>query len=146
MHTLSLSHARLAANGTEMYINDFDDLFPYVHQTESAVEVLLPYTRDRTVFQSPFAGAKFEFNLNIGGVGSASIKEPSSIPMWLESLPDSTDRFSTAFVDGHAKQIQGSYRPQIVESATKHFERPKGSEPLPLDYLLRESNQWPINH
>ena len=136
--TIALSNTRQAALATLMYASDFDHVFPYVQKTASAVEVLQPYTKTRAIFKSPFQGGKIEFNLNLGGVNSTTLKTPYDIPMWMESLPDSTMSVAVAFVDGHAKQIHPQELPDILNAAAKHYDRPKDSKPLPPNYMVSQ--------
>ncbi|MDR3689106.1 MAG: zinc-ribbon domain-containing protein [Fimbriimonas sp.] len=128
--TVALSNSKQAALAMKMYANDFDDLFPYVQNTPSAIDVLQHYVSTRTIFNSPIEGGTFEFNLNIAGVKSSDIPLQASVPMWTERIPDAKIRPAVSFVDGHARLITPGMLPELEKAAAQRFPRPKNSKPI----------------
>lgn len=139
----ALTNAKQMGLATIMYANDYDDYYPYVQQTASAVEVLRPYTKNVEVFKSPTKGGRFLYNLNIGGVSGTAIEFPAQTPMWIESLPDPKMSVAVAFTDGHAKLIPPTGMPDIKKAASQHFSRDKKMRPLPPNYLLPPKSTQP---
>jgi len=155
--TVALSNAKQIALATIMYANDFDNDLPYVQQTASVVEVLMPYTRNKEVFHSPAKGGRFLFNMNLAGVNMTAVEYPAQTPLWIESLKDTKTRVAVAFVDGHAKlldplatidekaaapEFKGLSIPKgttwLKAASSLKFPRAKTMKPLPYNYLLPE--------
>jgi hypothetical protein len=152
----ALSNAKNIALATIMYADDYDNVFPYVQQTASAVEVLQPYTKNREVYKSPTKGGRFLFNMNLAGVNMTAIESPAQTPLWIESLPDPSMKVAVAFADGHAKLIDPKGTLDEIQSSlggikelhlkpgttwlkavsSMRFPRNSNSKPLPYNYLL----------
>lgn len=134
--TEALTRIKQAGLATIMYCQDYDDMYPYVQQTASVIGVTMPYVRDKHVFVSPTPGAKFLYNLNVGGVLVTTITEPANTPLWMESIPSGAGDPAFCFTDGHAKLLSGAALAQAKSMAAKHFTRPKNSKPLPKNYMI----------
>jgi len=116
-----------------MYAQDYDGYYPYVQQTASAVEVMMPYARTRAIFESPTPGGHFLFNMNLAGVSITTVREPTATPLWWEKIDKSTDPLNVAFSDGHVKQIDQA---TLKTNLGWKFERKANMKPLPIDYLV----------
>jgi len=126
--------------GSLMYAQDYDEYLPYAQKTESASSIIHPYVKNQESFKSPTAGAKFLYNVNVGGVPFVSFDLPAEIPMWMESLPTGSSLSPAyCFIDGHVKLLRDDSLADAKKMAARHFERPKWSKPLPADYIIK----WP---
>lgn len=123
--------------GSLMYAQDYDEYLPYAQKTETASSVLYPYMKDQESFKSPTPGAKFLYNVNVGGVPFINFDRPAEIPMWWESLPAGSSLNPVyCFIDGHVKALHDSSLSDAKKLAARHFERPKSSKPLPANYVI----------
>ena len=134
--TTALNRAKMLGLGTLMYVNDYDDVYPYVRQSASLSKIVYPYMKDVESFKSPTKGGSFQFNLNLGGVLSSKVDTPASVPMWIESVPDKKASIAVAYADGHAKLVSPADIPTIKKAAARKFPREKTSLPLPFNYML----------
>lgn len=110
-------------------------IYPYVSSTASITYLIQPYLRNASVMQSPTIGAKFEFNLNLGGVFGEAIKNPESTPLWYETVPGDY-RVAVAYCDGHARLVAKD-DPKFVAALKETFPRDKRSKPLPKNLGIK---------
>lgn len=128
----AMQRAKHLALGTHIYCTDYDDRMPYAQNTASAMSVIRPYVKEVISFRSPTRGARFEFNLNVGGVLLADIKHPAETPLWVEWLPNRTAS-AISFVDGHARLLgQADQRP-LLKELSRTF--PRDAVPLPKNHF-----------
>ena len=131
-HSESMSRLKNAALATIMYAADSDDYLPYTQSTHSTANVLMPYAKNKKIFQSPLKTGNFEYNLNVAGVLMTDIASPAETPLWVETIKGSNDPSYIAFVDGHvAKKTQA----ELKKGMALKFKRKPNSKPLPAGYM-----------
>ena len=119
---LALARIKQVALATIMYQSDYDDLLPRVSSTQQIKKLIFPYIKNETMFESPRKGGKFVFNLNIGGVLSASIPNISDAILWYETVPDGIDPV-VAYADGHAKYVRPEDMKLFKKRLAEKFKR-----------------------
>lgn len=137
----ALSRGKILTMGAMMYASDYDDVFPYVQQTASAVSVLQPYIRINGKAQDIMKTARgeFHYNLNAGGVSLGQIPEPASIPLWTEVVTDPSIQPVVGYTDGHVKLMSAQGKLLYDRYAKMKFPRKASMRPLPKDYIIK----WP---
>jgi hypothetical protein len=127
------SNFKQASLGIIMYQGDYDDDFPYVQDTKSALAVTMPYIKNKEVFKSlnPIP-SEFRLNMAISGVNASAIASPGETPLYYESQawPDGTR--CVAYCDGHVKFVD-SEEWKRLEGAL-HIKMPRKGKPLPPFY------------
>jgi hypothetical protein len=114
--TEALSRIKQAGLATILYSNDYDDHYPWADSTSKAVTELMPYARNRDIFESPKPGGRFLFNVNLSGKSTTEILEPSQKPIWKEDLADKSSPFAVGYADGHAR-LASSIERNIIDRA-----------------------------
>lgn len=103
---LALEHMKSLGLATQMYAADYDDVLPFAASTASAKDLVHPYLKSDEAFESPTAGGKFVYNTNLSGRNTHSFTEPSTVPVWIEVLPDPAMGFTTFYLDSHRNLVK----------------------------------------
>lgn len=137
----AIDRLKRVAVATLMYTQDYDNDYPYAQSTGTVRYLVGPYVKDRTSFDDPTPGGRFDFNLNIGGVSMHQIEAPAEQPAWVERLPSSKSGFDVAYADGHVKQYAAALRPTVDKAWKKTYRRRASMRPLPKNYGLSASSR-----
>ena len=101
---------KVIALGTALYVQDYDDLFPYPAKSYSVA--ISPYIKNLDYFKSPAAEPgetlSYSMNRNLEGVALSLVKEPMKTVLLYEGKNQRPayrfeGRTAIAFVDGNAK-------------------------------------------
>lgn len=133
------ANAKQLATGMLIYCTDWDDLFPYVQDTKAAFVVTLPYLKSKDAMRTLNPnGGTFEFNLHIGGVNQAEIREPALTPMYIETRFWPDDQRIVAYANGRTKAESKADWPKVEKYLKIKFPR-TAKKPLPSgDRLAKE--------
>lgn len=117
--TMSMSNLKQLGIATILYAGDAEDILPLVHSTKAMQELLLPYTKSRDIFVSPYDDkSPYLYNVRLRNRSLSSFDAPNTVPTWYESRPigDPPTR-GVAFVDGSARRVP---EPEFLQMAIKH--------------------------
>ena len=102
----TLNNVKQIGLGLIMYCNDYDDVFPYVQDTNSVKPLIEPYLKNKSLWHSDNSkGGRILFNMGVAGVTSSSIELPAESVLLFESDPWEDGRRAVCFCDGHAKLV-----------------------------------------
>ncbi|MBS1705724.1 MAG: hypothetical protein JST40_07600 [Armatimonadetes bacterium] len=133
--TATLSNMKQVCLATIMYAGDNDDLYPGVQSTASARAVLLPYVKNKEVFQSQNpAKSEFRFNCALASVNAEIIEYPAETILWYETTPWEDGSRIIGYTDGHAKSVGSSEWEDLEPTLRNTYPRSAGL--LPMDYML----------
>lgn len=76
------------AIGVESYCLDYDDVIPYVQDSNSFAAIILPYVRSVYWMLTEHKGRRElgVFNLQLAGVKSREFEDPSAVPVFWEAF------------------------------------------------------------
>lgn len=110
-----IDHAKHIALAYILYENDYDDITPYVDETETVRRVTYPYLKSDHPAQGSKVldnwktmnpdGSEFLVNLCIGGISETNIPQPAYTPLFYESKPWKDGKRLVAFTDGHVQAL-----------------------------------------
>ncbi|MCX7924776.1 MAG: hypothetical protein N2554_03075, partial [Fimbriimonadales bacterium] len=92
-----ISQGKQIALAMLMYVQDYDELFPPNFGNEGVAEVLLPYLREREVFEVDGA---FAFHYRMNGQSLANIENPAETEVGYLQLSNGR---VVIYADGHVK-------------------------------------------
>ena len=126
----AISNMKQVALAALMYSNDYDDLFPNAHSASQAKSALMPYSKNDRLFktQNP-NGGQLLFNVNLAAIAATAIAQPTTMPLYYDSLPWPDGGRPVAFVDGHARYVPAGEWPLVAAELARKFKRPPPPAP-----------------
>ena len=106
---LTTSNAKQLGLSLIMYANDYDGVFPYAPDSETAEALTYPYTKSHWIWVSGNPnGGQLMFNTEMGGVNGSKLKDPDKALLVFDSKPWANGSRTVCYADGHAKTITAS--------------------------------------
>lgn len=130
----TLGNVRSIASGLRMYVQDYDDVYPYPQNPNSLKVALDPYIKDRAAWKTtnPAKGAEIRFNMALAGVAGTSIERPQETVSFYESKSWPDRSTAVGYADGSAKLLNAIEWGRGARSLT--LQLPRVAEPLPKNY------------
>jgi prepilin-type processing-associated H-X9-DG protein len=97
-----LANAQMAATALAMYSQDYDERLPPMTDAQSTFKNLWPYARNAAVFLCPATNTPYRLNAALSGVSLSTLGPPATVMVLGDSKPHKDQRFTVAFLDGHA--------------------------------------------
>lgn len=91
--------------GVMMYVQDYDEMFPYMKEASATMRVIMPYVKNTNVFYHPLTKEPFRTNPNLSRKSLASIDRPAETVLYYEASPGMDGKRGVCFADGHVKRI-----------------------------------------
>ena len=136
----TLSNAKQLGLGMIMYASDWDDLMPYVQDTNAAYVVTHPYLKNRDIVKTKNpAGGFLRFNMSLAGVDHKAIPEPANTPLYYDSEAWPDGSRIVVFADGSARALTPAQWQAIQPNLRLNLPR-AAKRPLPANL----GKQWPI--
>lgn len=129
----TLSNAKQLALATHMFLTDNKDIFPYVQGTKAMIKMIHPYLKMTQIWETKNPnGGQLQFNMCLAGANISDVLEPSSTPLFYDSVPWPAGYRVVAFVDGHAKTV--SEEDWSTMQPLLNLKLKKYGKPLPMDF------------
>lgn len=129
-----LSNAKQLALGFIMYTADWDDVAPYVQDTNAAYFVTYPYIKDKSVVQTHNPeGSFFRLNMSVAGIDMSALENPEATPLYYDSKPWPDGTRIVAFTDGHVRVIAPDEWNRLQRNLKLNLPR-KAKRPLPAHW------------
>lgn len=127
--TIALSNAKQVAVGMQLYLIDYDEVFPWVQSSASIRKILMPYLKNEELWktQNTKGNAEFYFNMSLAGVRISDVKEPARTPVFYDPIPFPDSKILVAFVDGAARwltQTEWSQLQPYLKLKLKRYGKP----------------------
>jgi hypothetical protein len=126
------SNLKQVAIAMVIYCADFDDVYPYGKDMPTIFGVIMPYTRNATIFKSINPGSQILFNPALGGVSAKVVNDPAGTIMFYDQKPWSDGTQIAAFSDGHVKAL-GQKEWQLAAKSLK-LKLKRTAKPLPARF------------
>lgn len=133
----TLIGVRALATAMNMYAADADGIYPNPYDMNGLKVVVSPYVEEKGFWKTlnP-TKSELRFNLSMGGVAKADVKEPEKTLLIYESNPWPNRQRPVAFVDGSARLVNPVQFGQVAMSLATRLERK--AQLLPKDL----GKQW----
>jgi len=109
------SNARQLAVAMLLYTQDYDERLPPMVDTAKVQAVLLPYVKDRIVFNCVVGGKPFHWNRAISAMPLSQIKNPAQTVLLYDDAPHDGTRV-VGFVDGHVVRMREEQFAALVKA------------------------------
>ena len=107
--TACQSNLKQLSLGVLMYVQDYDEVFPAMTTPAHLQHRVLPYVKNRSVFNCPVTQADYQGNPGLNYVRMAAIKSPATTVLLRDVKPhtDEADKpvWNAAYADGHVKSL-----------------------------------------
>jgi len=114
----SLSNLKMISLAILMYENDNDGIVPDLSTAEKMKQKLMPnYINHEGTFINELNNKPFVFNSNVAGVKLEDIEDPSQVVLVYEDRAVYQHQRAVGFLDGHAKRIDESDWPAIMQKS-----------------------------
>ena len=131
---LTLSNVKQLSLGMLMYAADYDDMMPYVQDTNAAYFVTYPYLKNKEIVQSKNPNGGFlRLNMAISGIDMNALTNPSETPMYYDSEAWPDGSRIVAFADGNARVLTSSEWTGYAKYLKLKLPR-KAKKPLPAHW------------
>lgn len=135
----TLIGVRAVANAVNMYAADFDGIYPNPYDLNGLKVVVAPYVEEKGFWKtSNPLKSEIRFNLSLGGVAKADVKEPEKTLLIYESNPWPNRQRPVAFVDGSARLVNPIQFGQSARTLATRLERKAEQLPKDLGKLWKE--------
>jgi len=102
---VALSDAKQVSLGMQMYLNDYDEVFPPSMSTETTPTVLSAYLGEHPDPKLTAAEAGYTWNEELEGGAVSDLQNPAGTWVFHSSIPDELHRYEVGFADGSAKRL-----------------------------------------
>jgi hypothetical protein len=135
----TLIGVRALAGAVNMYAADFDGIYPNPHDLNGLKVVVAPYVEEKGFWKTLNPSkSELRFNLSLGGVAKADVKEPEKTLLIYESNPWPNRQRPVAFVDGSARLVNPVQFGQVAITLATRLERKAQPLPKELGKLWKE--------
>jgi len=105
------SYERQLALGVIQYAQDNDEYYPTYKTYAQFTAQVLPYVKNKSLFQCPDTGLNYELNPALNGVTLASLESPATTWYLRDAAPNQDGTVNVMMADGH---IRTELAPRVI--------------------------------
>lgn len=99
------AHMKKALTALQMYLQDWDNVFPPATTAQKLSEALQPYAADKYVLTCPATRKDYRTNPHITWRPASMYPKPNEVPVIFDSVPHKDKRYIVGFANGSVKVV-----------------------------------------
>lgn len=101
-----MNHMKQAIRAVQMYMQDYDEMFPPATNPTKLLEVIGPYLKDnKTALTCPATGKTYRTNPHISWRAKSNYPNLAEVVVLYDSVPHKDKRYVVGFADGTVKAV-----------------------------------------
>ncbi len=99
------AHMKKALKALQMYLEEWDNVYPPATTPAKLSEALQPYAADKYVLTCPVTRKEYRTNPHITWRPASMYPKLSEVPVIFDSVPHKDKKYLVAFADGSVKAV-----------------------------------------
>lgn len=99
------AHMKKALQAVEMYLQEWDNLFPPSTTAQKLSDALQPYAADKYVLTCPVTRKEYRTNPHLTWRPASMYKNLKEVPVLFDAIPHKDKKYLVGFADGLVKTV-----------------------------------------
>ncbi|MEJ5251228.1 MAG: hypothetical protein HPY54_12775 [Chthonomonadetes bacterium] len=99
------AHMKKALKAVQMYLQEWDNMFPPSTTAQKLSDALQPYAADKYVLTCPVTRKEYKTNPHLTWRPASMYKDLKQVPVIYDAIPHKDKRYLVGFADGSVKAM-----------------------------------------